>query len=280
MLKRSVYFCLMIVLSLAGTSAFAQDTVKRSITKVAGDVYRFQNNFHYSLVVLTDDGVVVVDPINQAAASWLKKELTSMTDKPVSHLIYSHSHGDHASGGSVFADDAAVIAQANAPEAIDGVKPTLRFDDTHEFSHGGKTFELTFLGPGHGDDLIAVVVRPENVAFITDAAAPKRLPWRNMGGANIDDWMKQISVIESLDFEIFAPAHGNVGVKADAAEARMYLEKLKTEVQTGLKAGKSVGDLIAEVTMDDYKDWAQYKDWRPLNVEGMAKFLVDSGQVN
>lgn len=280
MFRHPVLLFFSTLLLIVSLPTSAQDSVKRSIDQVAGDVYRFQNNFHFSLVVLTDDGVVVADPINEDAARWLKNELVSMTDKSVSHLIYSHSHGDHASGGSVFADGATVIAHANAPEAIDGVVPTERFDDTHTFTSGGKSFELTYLGPGHGNDLIAVVVRPENVAFITDAAAPKRLPWRDMGGADLDDWIQQIKNIESLDFDIFAPAHGNVGVKADATDARIYMEKLKSLVLNGLKAGKSVDTLKAEITLDEYKEWSQYQDWRPMNIEGMALHLTKSGQVN
>ncbi|NND91838.1 MAG: MBL fold metallo-hydrolase [Granulosicoccus sp.] len=261
-------------------SAFAQDAPTRAIDQVAGNVYRFQNNFHYALVVTTDEGVVVVDPINADAAAWLKNELTSITDKPVTHLIYSHSHGDHASGGSVLAEGASVIAHANAPEAIDGVVPTIRFDDTYTFESGDHTFELTYLGPGHGTDLIAVVVRPENVAFITDAAAPKRLPFRDMGGANLDDWIEQIKVVESLDFEVFAPAHGNIGVKADAADARIYMENLREQVLSGLRAGKSVDELTTEITLDEYQDWMQFEEFRPLNIQGMARFLTESGQVN
>ena len=80
-----VSFCL-----LAGATS-AQD-IKREITKVAGDVYRFQNKFHFSLVTVTNDGVVIVDPINADAASWLKDNLATITDKPITHLIYSHSH--------------------------------------------------------------------------------------------------------------------------------------------------------------------------------------------
>ena len=51
---------LVAVTVLAAGAAPAQE-VKRSIIKVAGDVYRFQNNFHYSLVTVTGAGVVVVD---------------------------------------------------------------------------------------------------------------------------------------------------------------------------------------------------------------------------
>ena len=39
---------------------------------------------------------------------------------------------------------------------------------------GGKIFELKYLGIGHGEDLIAVGVQPENIAFIVDLAKRKR----------------------------------------------------------------------------------------------------------
>ena len=101
-----------------------------------------------------------------------------------------------------------------------------------------------------------------------------------MGGANVDDWISQIAKIESLDFEIFAPAHGDMGVKSDATDVRVYMEELKTAVLAGLKDGKSVDTLKQEVTMSDYKDWGQYDAWLPLNIEGVASFLASSGQVN
>ena len=278
LLKSVIRAASLAFLCLFATVSVAQD-IKREITKVAGDVYRFQNKFHFSLVTVTNDGVVIVDPINADAATWLKDNLSAITDKPITHLIYSHSHLDHASGGKVLVDAGAkVIAQANAPEAIDGVKPDERFDDTMKLEVGGKTFELTWLGEGHGKDLIAVVVRPENVAFITDAASPKRLPFRDMPRSNIDGWIDQVRKIETLDFEIFAPAHGNVGVKADAADARIYMEKLREQVLAGLKAGKSVDELAASVKMEDYKDWLSYDNWRELNVRGMARFLKETGQ--
>lgn len=265
------------LLAIGFTSASAQEP-KRSITKVKGDVYRFQNNFHFALVVPTGAGVVVVDPINADASTYLKTNLNKITNEQITHLIYSHSHGDHASGGSAL-DAKTIIAQENAPAAIDGVKPTKRFKDNYTLKVGSKTFELTHLGKGHGDDLIAVVVRPENVAFITDAASPKRLPFRDMPRSDVDGWINQIKKIESLDFEVFAPAHGNVGVKADAKDARVYMEKLRQQVLDGLKAGKSVEELEQSMTMAEYKDWQQYEGWRKLNIQGMARFLKASGVV-
>ena len=54
----------------------AQDA-KRSITKIAGDLYRFQNNFHFSVFLVTPDGIIATDPINPEAAKWLQGELKS-----------------------------------------------------------------------------------------------------------------------------------------------------------------------------------------------------------
>ncbi len=272
-----------ITLSLAAclaltTSAMAQDAT-RAIENVAGGVYRFQNNFHYALVVPTSEGTVVVDPISAEASGWLTENLSQITDQPVTHLIYSHSHGDHASGGAALGATT-IIAHENAPAEIDGVTPTERFADTHIFDLGGKTFELTYLGPGHGEDMIAVVVRPENVGFIVDVASPERLPYQTFGGANIDDWIGQVAKVESLDFETFAPGHGRVGTHDEVAPNREYIETLRAGVLQGLKDGKSVEEITAELTMDDYMGWSQYEDWRPMNIQGMAEYLTNAGLVN
>ncbi len=252
----------------------------RSITNIAGDVYRFQNNFHYSIFTITGDGVVVADPINRDAAIWLKGEIEKLTDQKITHLVYSHSHGDHASGGRVFGEASEVIVQENAPDSIDGVTPTKRFSDTLTFSQGNKTFELTYLGPGHGIDLAVMIVRPENVAFVVDVVASKRLFYRDFPNSDVGKWADQIKKIESLDFEILAGGHGPVGVKSDVTDARIYLEELREEVLAGLKAGQSVDELKSSIKMEKYKDWASYDDWLALNIQGMARHLTQSGAVN
>jgi len=66
--------------------ALAQHTT-RAFTNVKGDVWRFQNNFHFSVVVETADGVVVTDPINAEAAEWLKAEIASRFGKPITRLV-------------------------------------------------------------------------------------------------------------------------------------------------------------------------------------------------
>ena len=254
------------------STAFAQE---RAVTNIAGDVYRFQNENHYSIFVVTEDGVVVTDPINMEAALWLRSEISKLTDKPITHLIYSHSHGDHASGGAVFGDVPNVIAQADAPEKIDGVAITSRIDEATTIETGGKSIELVPLGPGHGTDLMAIVVQPESVGFIVDAVAAKRLPFRDFPNSNVDDWTNQVRNVEALEFEILSGGHGVLGVKSDVTDGRIYLEELREQVLEGMEAGNSVDDLVASITMDEYKDWASYDQWLEPNIRGMARHLEE-----
>jgi hypothetical protein len=128
--------------------------------------------------------------------------------------------------------------------------------------------------------MLVAIVRPENVAFIVDVAAPKRLPFRDFARSDIGGWFEQLDAALMLDFEIFAPGHGAVGTKADLKDAHTYMVELQAAVLDGLKAGKSAEHLKAVVTMDAYKDWGQYDGWREENIEGMARYLNASGQAD
>ncbi|MDA9865193.1 MBL fold metallo-hydrolase [bacterium] len=275
---KALVFLTVTLISISGLAS-AQDAT-RALINVTGDVYRWQNNNHFGLVVFTDDGVVVADPINADASSWLEGEIAARTDAPITHLIYSHSHADHASGGEVFADTAEVIAHERAPDDIVGVSVDRRVADVDSLTVGDKTFEFAFLGEGHGTDLMAVVVRPENVAFVVDAMAPRRLPFRDMPGSNIDDWINQVRAVGDLDFDILSPGHGNVGDYDSVAEVVTYMETLRAEVLAGLKAGKTVAELQEELTFDGYADWLGYDNWREANISGAARSLQESGAVN
>jgi len=90
---------------------------KRSVVQLTDDIYRFFDNNHSSLFVLTEDGVVLVDPLNVSAATWIAGEIKARFDKPITHVLYSHGHQDHASGAAVFGD-VEVIAHANSLNVI------------------------------------------------------------------------------------------------------------------------------------------------------------------
>lgn len=246
----------------------------REFVQLKGDVYRFIDNNHASIFVITGQGVVMTDPISLPAAQWLRHEVGQLTDQPITHLIFSHSHADHASGGSAFGRGLTVIAQQNAPASIDGVAPTVRFDSTYQFALGSKTFELTALGPGHGEDLLALIVRPENVLFVVDAVAAKRLPYRDFPGLDIAQLQQQIKRVQALNFELMAPGHGNTGGPEDVDGQALYVERLAERVSEAIARGLNGDALVQAVPMTEYVHWSRYRDWHALNIKGMARWLM------
>ena len=268
---------IILMMSVLGAGGAVAQEIKREITRVTYDTYRFQNQFHVNIFVITGNGVVVTDPINAEAAAWLRTEIGKITDEPITHLVYSHSHGDHASGGTEYGEVPNVIMHENAPEDIDLVEATERFSEQMTFTVGSKTFELTYLGPGHGTDMIAMVVRPDQVAFVVDVVSSKRLFYRDFPGSDVDDWIAQVKRVNRLDFDILVGGHGPVGLKRDVGAGIVYLEELRAAVLEGLKAGKTVDELKRDIKMEKYGDWAAYDSWRELNVQGMARHLSESG---
>lgn len=272
----SAAFAVLIISLAAGAASAAE--AKRSITKVAGDLYRFQNNFHVSVFLVTDAGVIATDPINADAAKWLKKEIAERFGKTVKYLIYSHDHRDHIAGGEVFADTAIVVAHDNAKADIIGEKrptavPDITFSDRMTIELGGQVVELSYLGRSHSDNMIVMRFPAERALFVVDIVAINRVGFRDLADAYFPDWLEVLRRVEALDFDILVHGHGPVGGKADIAGHRAYLKDLYDAVLAALRAGLSMDEAKASIKLEKYRDYGFYKEWRALNIEGMYNQL-------
>lgn len=267
-----------VLLSVAG-QAQAQQTPKRAIVKIAGDLYRFQNNFHFSVFYVTPGGVIATDPIDAEAARWLKAEIAKRFNQPIKYLLYSHDHPDHISGGEVFADTALVVAHENTRRTIIAEKrptavPSVTFFDAMTIRLGGKTVELYYVGRNHSDNSIVMRFPAERALFAVDFIPVRTVAFRTLGDSYIPDWFDSLREVEAMDFDILLPGHGPVGKKPDVRAFREYMEDLYGAVLAGVRAGKSLDDLKRTVKLEKYKDWAQYKQFLPLNVEGMYNHVT------
>lgn len=258
--------------------AWSQQAPVRGIERIAGDVYRFRDNYHYSVFMVTPEGVIATDPINADAARWLKGEIARRFNKPVKYLIYSHDHADHIAGGEVFANTATVLAHDNARAHIIGerrptVAPDITFSDRLTLTLGGKVVELIHLGPNHSDNMIVMRFPAERILFAVDIVARNAIAYRDFPNVDIDGLIATLKRVEALDFDILAPGHGPLGTRADVAPHRRYIETLRARVLKHMRAGKTVGEIKSLVTMEEYESWEGYGRWRTLNVEGMVRHL-------
>lgn len=280
----SAFWALALLVSLAaclvaGPAGAQQNAPKRSITEIAPNLYRFQNNFHFSVFLVTDAGVIATDPINADAAAWLEAEIRSRFDKEIRYAVLSHDHADHASGGEVWADTATIVAHDNARRTIVEAKrptalPDITFDETMTLHLGGQKVELRYVGRNHSDNMIVMHFPAQRALFAVDFIPVKTLAYRDFPDAWLPDWIDSLKRVEAIDFDILLPGHGPVGGKADVTAFRDYMEDLWTAVGDAVKAGRTVEQAKAEITLDKYRDWGQYEAWRPLNIEGAYRHFA------
>jgi len=250
----------------------------REITPIKDNVYRFRNNFHFSVFAVTPAGIIATDPIDADAAQWLKEEFAKRFSVPVKYLIYSHDHRDHIAGGQVFADTATVIAHARAKEVIIGEKrptavPQITFTDAMSIELGGTIVELSYVGRNHSDNSIVMRFPAQGILFAVDFIPVKSVGFRDFPDAYLDDWIESLRRVEAMDFEILAPGHGQLGAKRDVADHRVYLEELRAAVLELARQGKSLDEIKQTVKLPKYESWGGYKQMFELNVEGMYRMI-------
>ena len=253
----------------------AQQEPRREITQIAGDLYRVQNNFHYSVFLVTPEGVIATDPIDAEAAEWLLGQIHKRFELPVKYVVYSHDHADHISGGEVFREAGAlVVAHENAKrDIIDENRatavPDITFEQQLTIELGGRVVELHYVGRNHSDNSLVMNFPEERTLFAVDFIPVMSIPFRNLPDWYIPDWVDSLRAVEQMDFDILAPGHGPLGDKSDVKAMREYAEDLINAVAEAARAGQTLVEAQALITLPKYRDWSQYEQYLPLNIEGV-----------
>ncbi len=232
-------------------------------------------NFHYSVLLVTSEGVIATDPIDAEAANWLLQEVEEQFGVPITYVIYSHDHADHISGGEVFQDAGAlVVAHENAKrDILDEDHPTavpdITFDRQLTIELGGKVVELTYVGRNHSNNSLVMHFPEERTVFAVDFIPVKSMPFRNLPDWYIPDWVDSLKAVEQMDFDILAPGHGPLGDRSDVTAMRGYVEDLIRAVGAAARAGQTLEEAQASITLPEYESWSQYEQYLPLNIEGV-----------
>jgi hypothetical protein len=95
-----------------------------------------------------------------------------------------------------------------------------------------------------------------------------------MGGFTEADTYALIDSAAALKPAFIVPGHGSVGTLADLAAYKQYHVDLLSGVKAGVAAGKTLPELQASLTLDQYKDWGSYAQFRPLNIQGAYAYVT------
>src|SRR6478609_8479828 len=117
-------------------------------------LYMVTDSGYQSMFMVYPTGVVVVDA-PPSYAQHIPKAIAEVTDKPITHLIYSHSHADHIGGTPVLGGHPVIIAHEETKRLLARANdptrpvPTITFKDNYTLELGGRRLELSYHGNAH-----------------------------------------------------------------------------------------------------------------------------------
>jgi cyclase len=252
---------LLLLCLLLSSTALTQDfdNIEITTTPVRGNIYMLQGSGGNIGVSIGDDGTLIVDDQFAPLTDKIAAAIAELTDQPVTFVVNSHFHYDHADGNENFGRAGAyIVAQDNArrrmestqvlangrvQEAYDDIGlPKITFFDDMRFYFNGDTVDLVNTGAGHTDGDAQIFFREVNVIHTGDMFVRYGLPFidQNNGG-NLDGMIDALSNLAGLidNDTIIIPGHGQLSNRDDLMDFRNMLVVIR---------GKLVRAKVQELT--------------------------------
>jgi cyclase len=253
-------------------SAYQQPGAKPMVVeveKLKDNLFVLKNGGGNTAVFVTAAGVVVVDTKNPGWGQPLLAKIRELTDKPVTTIINTHTHGDHVSGNVDFPGTVEVITHANtavnmekmlAPSGFppstatqtifqaNGGKglPKRTFTDRLSIGKGPDQIDLLYFGRGHTNGDAWVVFPALRVMHAGDIFPGKNVPIvdGNNGGSGVE---MPATLTKAADFasniDVIITGHSTQMTVADLREYAQFNQDFVTAVQAGKKLERSADDI-------------------------------------
>lgn len=207
-----------------------------------------------SSFIIGDKEVYVLDAkMDNQSAKEVINAVKKITDKPISHIILTHSDGDHVNGLTGFSSDLDIIAhensakhikKANESEAEKLPLPNKTFYHRMNIYSGNLEIYLFYFGSAHTDGDIVVFIPDDNVAIIGDLFFKDRDPLIHMhkNGSSFG-LTKVLKEIIDLDANIYLSGHAEPVVKADIENLRQTIMEKQDTVRTMIEDNKSLNEI-------------------------------------
>ena len=252
----------------AQQGAPAQPAPPPRLVKVADDLYVIQNANHTVAeigqnggnvtIIVTSDGVILVDSKFERMHDDILAKVKSITDKPVRYMVLTHNHGDH-SGGSARLQALGVtvvssvatrenMTRANAPG-----RAQVAYSGYSELALGGTRLELRELrGHTRGDTVVTLPARRAVIAgdlVTTPDSIPAIVNYAD--GGNWTELGESLDAIARMDFDVLIGGHGPNLTKADLLKFRDKAAGIRERFRA-LNRDKKSQDEIAQAWVKEF----------------------------
>ena len=243
------------------------------IDKLKDNLYVMKGGGGNSSVLITATGVVVVDTKNPGWGQPLLDGIRKVTDKPVTMIINTHTHGDHVSGNVEFPAEVDIVTHENTAANMKEMRPNSTnppgtvgrnifnenkgkglakrtYRDHLTIGRGAEQIDLHYFGRAHTNGDTVVHFPALRIVHIADVFPGKELPIMdsNNGGTGVGyaDTLTKILAFTSKNADSIVNGHFNTPTtNADLKDYIQFIRNYVSEVQAAKKAGWTVDDFAA-----------------------------------
>jgi cyclase len=214
-------------------------------------------------VFVTDGGVTIVDAKLPGFGQMIVDRVKSVTNKPITRIINTHTHGDHTGSNEFFGATIETIVQENTKanmakmDEFAGPKaqflPKKTYKDRMKISSGKDEIDLYYFGRGHTNGDAFVVFPALRTMHVGDIFAWKALPFVDAanGGSVIEQpktLAKAVATVKNVDTII--NGHIPVSTWKDLQDYAQFTREFADFAQKEMKAGKTAAQAADEWKID------------------------------
>ena len=280
-----------VLLILGCVSAASQQAPPGTLRQIVPGHYLFSSATYNSGIIVTNDGVVVLDALNTEAVARAQRDaIASTIRQPVRVLVSSTFHDNYSKGNIAYADvlkighedyrtDLLALMQRQKVSAEEQTArlPHQTFRDRMTLYHGGKEIQILHVGRAHtrGDSII--FVPQDRIVYLSELYFADQFLFIADGYGL--DWLRALDAVEALGADIFVPGHGPI--PADPRETRQGLARfrqmlvdVRDAVQKEVARGATEDQAVATIRWPQYERLPGYEAQRETAVRRLYQQLT------
>jgi glyoxylase-like metal-dependent hydrolase (beta-lactamase superfamily II) len=225
-------------------------------------------------VFVADAGVVLVDTKLPGHGRAILEQVRTVTTKPVTTIINTHTHNDHTGSNSEFPRSVEFVAHENTKANMEGMAafkgdngaflPKRTYKERAMLFGGNDRIDLYYFGRGHTNGDTVIVLPALRTVVMGDLFARKWAPLvdANNGGSMVaypETLAKAIAVLGDVDTVITGHSTTTSGSgqtatftrsnpvmrRADLQEYADFTREFVAAARAAMKAGRNVDEAVA-----------------------------------